>query len=286
MSTFNQHSKDHRSKSSKLDREPTKKVNVVSLSFLSPPVSTVATFVGEVIEALKNHWPEFLPTTFGTGTGLQKVISGRDLTILSKEAAKLDSTPRWSVLYFEPDDHSMGAQVALSDTHESTRIGIRGRLPMLTLWIGDERWFYSESMREESIGRFLSLARSLRSFYAAAYVKRDGILSRGELSFDPEDNRDTFRTDENWKGLPTSPPWLSWYGIPYRKTLLATFAQTEARVYEDGIFFKCGQEPHHAAALVDKFPKFPQDLLERRVQGSKSGTWLTLPAEHIPSLNA
>jgi hypothetical protein len=116
----------------------------------------------------------------------------------------------------------------------------------------DPRW------REAVVDLFVSGARELGAFYAAAQLETGWMVSTNNRLWAVASTaieHEHFLRGRLWQGLPPVPVWLSWYGVPYRELVAEALA---------------GQ-PHGIQSPDEKSTGIRRSLKRRRVAPTHPG---------------
>lgn len=124
----------------------------------------------------------------------------------------------------------------------------------------DDRYF---QRNQSEIGDLRQLlvdgARTLKSFYAAAYVRDYVINENGKLEEDEHSDKVFFGRGNKWAGIPDYDMWLAWFGDDLKKKLPNNILEKLSK--DNGNLLEQGERPMLPVHMCKFALKFPDSLL-------------------------
>jgi hypothetical protein len=250
----------------KTSRPPEIKTNEIGLEFMLPYSSVTADTGAMLLAIFRKHCPEAMPTRFGDFEPLQnRLKQGFDEPFLEfwKKTTKVEYG---SSFFWKATPPCFGGSIFFSDWRDTPPNvpEIYARRHHLTISFDGIAADSDEEWRKTVIELFRALAGELKAFYAVCYVRRNIIVSRNSVMFNLNETENLRITHGPWwRGLPTVPTWLTWFGAGYAE-LLAPHLQGCEFVQESspsGVFIKMGSDAMNRDQLKDIFPSLPESLL-------------------------
>lgn len=124
----------------------------------------------------------------------------------------------------------------------------------------DDRYF--QRNQSEIIGLRQLLvdgARTLKSFYAAAYVRDNVINESGKLEEDEHSDQVFFGRGNKWTGIPDYDMWLAWFGDDLKMKLPSNILEKLNK--DNGNLLQQGEHPMLPVNMQEFALKFPDSLL-------------------------
>jgi hypothetical protein len=138
---------------------------------------------------------------------------------------------------------------------------LHSEIPFVAYTLDLDHRYFQRNQSEVSELRQLLVdgACTLKSFYAAAYVRDNIINENGKLEEDEHSDQVFFGRGNKWTGIPDYDMWLAWFGDDLKKKLPKNILEKLNK--ENGNLLQQGEHPSLPVDMSEFAIKFPDSLL-------------------------
>jgi hypothetical protein len=236
------------------------RIRIVTLTWYLPASQASTSMARTFLRTVGNLCPRAVPTRFGVYHPLQgKLRPGEEQPFVDSVEEILQSE-RSDMIELRSKAPCFGGYLWIPSRRPD--LGKMQRSRDVTLELNfDGRVIESDPKScEKIVELFVELARSLKAFYANGYVERGVFASRGGLGYD-EESEQYPKPAGRWKGIPSVPYWLNWFGDPYFGLVKNALDSPEASHFEDGILIRLGAKPRDFDQLRNSHLRLPPELV-------------------------
>lgn len=236
------------------------RIRVVTLTWYLPASQASTSMVRTFLRTVGKLCPQALPTRFGEYHPLQGKLKPGEEQPFVDSVEEILQNERSDMIELRSKAPCFGGFLWIPSHRPD--LGKLQRSRDVTLELNfDGRVVESDSKScEKIVELFVELARNLRAFYANGYVERGVFASRGGLGYD-EKSEQYPKPAGRWKGIPSVPYWLSWFGNPYFSLIKNALEGPEAFHFEDGILVRYGAKPRDLDQLQNSHLRLPPELV-------------------------
>jgi len=271
------------------------RVRVVRLGWYSPSSQVSTSMARTFLRTVGRLCPQALPVRFGTYHPLQgRLKTGEEQPFLDS-VEEVIQKGRSEMLELRAKSPCFGGILWIPSRGDDTGKIQRARDVHLALDF-DGRIIESDSdWCEKLVVLFVELARNLKAFYANGYVERGVFASRRGLGYDGESEQ--YPTPAGrWKGIPSVPYWLSWFGDPYFPLVRGAPEGPEVFHFQDGVLVRLATKPQDLDGLQNTHLRLPPELVsdmklvvaETKYPSGvtvRQNRWEASPAKVVPNLD-
>ena len=243
---------------------------------------------------LRSHYPEGLPRRYGGYEPMPFRFQGEGAADAFIERW-IETASAWTpMLFWTTTRPCLSGSASMSTARAPERQRPGEAIVHVSLDVDGRALARDPAYNERAVDLFRVVATELRCVYAAASVERGMLVGGSHISSDYRTEAAPMPRTDRWVGLPASPTWLAWFGMPYRDLVRASLAEAITAETDTSLFVRMGTEPMNADELADRFPALPPHLLAQPT--NQPGQWLpngsytlvtgppSQPAQEIPKL--
>lgn len=138
---------------------------------------------------------------------------------------------------------------------------LQSEIPFVAYTLDLDHRYFQRNQSEVSELRQLLVdgACTLKSFYAAAYVRDNIINENGRLEEDEHSDKVFFGRGNKWTGIPDYDMWLAWFGDELKMKLPNNILEKLNK--DNGNLLQQGERPMLPVNMQEVAVKFPDSLL-------------------------
>ena len=270
-------------------------IRVVDLGWYLPPSQSSVSMAQTFLRTTGRLCPQALPVRFGVYHPLQGKLRPGDEQPFLDAIEEIVREGHAEMLELKSKTPCLGGTLWFPSRRNDPRMSGTSNYVDLKMSF-DGRVVESDSQWcERIVSLFIELAANLKAFYGHGYVERGVFASRRGLGYGAESEH--YPTPAGrWRGIPSVPYWLNWFGGPYFPLLEGSLRGGEVSRFPNGVLARFGSKPMDLDGLRNSRLSVPLDLvseMRRAVKETRfpSGLvhrheyWETNPAKFVPDID-